>query len=160
MLVELPISPGDKPLSPAAAELIEKGRSRFKSVDCFDFVPSDYETVWRVLAGMPRGRFCEWGSGWGIITGLAELLGFQAFGIEFDSNLAAASRKLLSESGLTCQILTGDYLVVPSEADIYYVYCWPGRIAEAEEHFERTAPFAAKLLIASGQSDIRCHVRK
>lgn len=160
MLVEQPLVPSDEPLSAAAAEFIAAGRARFKSVYCFDFVPSDYEVVWRVLAGVPRGRFCEWGSGWGIITGLAELLGFQACGIEGDAALAEGSRKLLAEHGLSCPIHTGDYLVLPSEADVYYVYCWPGKFVETEEHFERTAPPGSRLLIACGQSDIRCRVRE
>jgi hypothetical protein len=88
------------------------------------------------------------------------MLGFQACGIEGDGALAAASRQLLTEFGLSSPILTGDYLVLPSEADVYYVYCWPGKFVETEEHFELTAPPAARLLIACGQSDIRCRVRK
>ena len=160
MLMEQPLIPSDEPLSAAAAELIAAGRARFKSVDCFDFVPSDYELVWRILAVLPRGRFCEWGSGWGIITGLAEMLGFQACGIEADAVLAVASRKLLGEFGLSSPILTGDYLALPSKADVYYVYCWAGQFVATEVHFERTAPSSAKLLIACGQSDIRCRVRE
>ena len=159
MLVEQPLLPCDEPLSAAAAEFIAAGRARFKSVDCFDFVPSDYELVWRLLAGLPRGRFCEWGSGWGIVTGLAEMLGFEACGIELDATLAAASRKLLADFGLSSPILTGDYLATPCEADIYFVYCWPGKFVPTEEHFEQTAPPAARLLIACGQSDIRCRMR-
>ena len=159
MLVEQPLLPREEPLTPIAAEFIAAGQARFKSVDCFDFVPSDYELVWKILAGLPRGRFCEWGSGWGIVTGLAEMLGFQACGIEVDAALAAASRKLLAEFGLSSPILTGDYLSIPCEADIYYVYCWPGKFVPTEEQFERIAPLAARLLIACGQSDIRCRVR-
>jgi hypothetical protein len=159
MLVEQPLLPHDEPLSAVAAGFIAAGRARFKSVDCFDFVPSDYELVWKLLAGLPRGRFCEWGSGWGIVTGLAEMLGFQACGIEVDATLAAASRKFLAEFGLSSPILTGDYLLTPCQADIYYVYCWPGKFVPTEEQFKRIAPPAARLLIACGQSDIRCRMR-
>jgi hypothetical protein len=160
MLVELPLVPSDLPLSAAAVQFIAAGRARFKSVYCFDFVPSDYEVVWRILAGLPRGRFCEWGSGWGIITGLAEMLGFQACGIEGDAALADAARQLLAEFGLSSPIRTGDYLALPSEADIYYVYCWPGKFVETEEHFERTSRPGSTLLIACGQSDIRCRIKE
>ena len=87
-------------------------------------------------------------------------MGFQAWGIEGDAALAKGSRQLLSEHGLSSPILTGDYLVLLSQADVYYVYCWPGKFVETEEHFERTAPPGSKLLIACGQSDIRCRVRE
>ena len=159
MLVESPVSSRDEPLSAIAAEFIAAGRARFQSIDCFDFVPSDYEHVWRILGGLRRGRFCEWGSGWGIVTGLAEMLGFQACGIEIDPQLASASRQLLAEFGLSSPILTVDYLTTPFAADVYFVYCWPGKVVSTEEHFERIAPRGAKLLIAYGQSDIRCKIR-
>ena len=115
--------------------------------------------VWRFLDSLPRGRFCEWGSGFGIATGLAELLGFDAYGIEIDEQLALASRQLLTDLGLSAQIENGDYLASQYKADVYFVYCWPGKFASTEAHFIRVAPSAAKLLICHGQSDIRCKVR-
>jgi hypothetical protein len=108
------------------------------------------------LASLPRGRFCEWGSGWGIVTGLAQTLGFQAEGVEIDQALSDASRQFLAEHGLTCPIHCADYHLLECAADVYFVYCWPGQILATEEHFERTAPPGARLLIAYGQSDIRC----
>lgn len=156
MLVETPIAASDAPLSEAAVRLVETGRARFRTVSCFDFVPCDYEMAWRMLDAFPRGRFCEWGSGWGIVTGLAELLGFQATGVEIDEQLAVESRRLLADCGLSSEIRCGDYFSMPLEADLYFVYCWPGRILATEDHFERTAPSAARLLIAHGQSDFRC----
>ena len=159
MLQEISLSLSDRPLSKAAADFLTEGRARFQSVYCFDFVPSDYEHVWRVLDALPRGRCCEWGSGFGIVTGLAELLGFKACGIEFDEKLVAASRQLLADFELRSSILQGDYLLTRCEAETYFVYCWPSRIVEAEEYFERTAPPGGKLLVCHGQSDIRCLVR-
>lgn len=159
MLDELPMSPSEAPLTDRAIRLIAEGRQRFRSVDCFDFVPSDYELVWRYLAALPRGTFCEWGSGFGIVTGLAEILGFRAVGIELDERLVQASRELFADLNLISPIQQGDYLLSNEQADTYFVYCWPGRMAATEEHFERIAPPPSKLLICHGQSDVRCKVR-
>ncbi len=159
MLVEGRLSLSTRPMTKAARELVEAGRSRFETVDFFHFVPSDYDLVWRSLDALPRGRFCEWGSGFGIATGLAELLGFDARGIEIDDQLADASRQLFLDLGLSSQIETGDYLSSQYEADVYIVYCWPSKFMATEAQFECVAPNDAKLLIYHGQSDIRCKVR-
>jgi hypothetical protein len=159
VLDELPLPISDEPLTPAAEAFIAEGRARFSSVYVFDFVPSDYEFVWRMLAAVERGRFCEWGCGFGIITGLAEMLGFEASGMEIEPKLAAAARGLLADFGLTAPILEGSYFEATPEADIYFVYCWPGKIEETEEAFERLAPVGAKLLISYGMNDFRFKVR-
>lgn len=160
MLIEHTLAQSEKPLSKAAAELIEEGRSRFKTVDCFEFVPCDYEMAWRTLDAMNRGRFREWGSGFGIVTGLAELLGFDATGMEIDVGLAEASRRLLADQALSAPIETGDYFTDDQRADVYFVYAWPGKTQATETHFNRVAPAGAKLLICHGQSDFRLKVRE
>ena len=53
------------------------------------FVPADYERVLEALVAH-RGtglRFLEWGSATGVITIMAELLGFDAYGVELDPAL-------------------------------------------------------------------------
>ena len=95
-------------ISNSVSEFIEEGLRRSKAIDCFDFVPSNYQVVYAVLDTMPRGRFCEWGSGIGIVTGLSEMLGFDACGIEIDEQMAAASRELLADFDLSATIETGD----------------------------------------------------
>lgn len=159
MLIEQPLRLSDDPLPEIARALIDKGREFFSSVDCFDFVPSDYELVWRVLGSVAGARFCEWGSGLGVVTGLAEIRGFAAHGIEINASLVVASRRLLASAGLAASIEQGDYLAIEHRADVYFVYCWPGRMAATEAHFAATAPREARLLICHGQSDIRCKVR-
>jgi hypothetical protein len=81
------------------------------------FVPSDHEQVWRALRTLRRvepGRtFCEWGSGFGVATGLAALLGFDATGIECDAGLVALSRELLAAHRLAATIVRGSF--VPDE---------------------------------------------
>lgn len=146
--------------------LLGASRMLGKSVECFDFVPSDYETVWSVLSDVrsrfptePAPVFCEWGSGLGVVTGMAEILGFRASGIEIDATLAEQSRELLKSHGLTSTIFTGSYLTMPHSADVIFVYCWPGRMQETEQHFIDTAPEQALLLICHGASDVRCKTK-
>lgn len=159
MIIEQTLHLSSRPLSDQAKAFINTGRSRFKSVYVFGFVPSDYELAWQVLDGLPRGRLCEWGSGFGIFTGLAEMLGFEACGIELSADLADASRTLLADFGLSANIETGDYLEIDQPAQYYFVYCWPGQMIATEARFESSAPPGAKLLICHGQSDIRCQFR-
>ena len=158
-LIEQTIVPTERPLSEAAQAFLTEGRSCFSSVDCFDFVPSNYELVWRALDALPRGRFCEWGSGFGLATGIAELLGFDASGIELDENLAVASRKLLADFRLSARIITGSYFKLPCDASVVFVYCWFSKTRMTEEYFAAHAPEDARLLICYGQSDIRCKIK-
>ena len=160
MLIETSLEISDKPLSEKAVEFLKAGRARFDSVNCFEFVPSDYELVWRYLAANPVERFCEWGSGHGIVTGLAEILGMQATGVEIDQGLVDSSRSLFAEFNLESEIIVGDYLDSEVQADIYFVYCWPGKFKVTEEKFEALAPPGARLLICYGQSQILCKIRK
>ncbi len=145
-------------LTEPARRLIEQGRARFKSVDVFAFVPSNYEMLWDMLDALPRGRFCEFGSGWGIATGLAELLGFEALGIELAPELVQASRNLLSEQGLRAQIVEGDYLKRRDQADVYFTYAWPSHMRLIERHFVDLNLPQSKFLYCHGQNDIRCKV--
>lgn len=143
--------------------LLADARQMMNAVNCFDFVPSDYETVWKVLSEIrsrfpasSRPSFCEWGSGLGVVTGMAEILGFQASGIEIDATLAEQSRELLAKHDLSAAIMTGSYLDKPASADVTFVYCWPGKMAEMQRHFFETASNSALLLICHGASDVRC----
>ncbi|MCA9158288.1 MAG: hypothetical protein KDA72_08180, partial [Planctomycetales bacterium] len=142
----------------AAVQLIRDGRSRFQAVKVFDFVPCNYEVFWDVLDGQPRGTFCEYGSGFGIATGLAELLGFEALGIEQSPDLVAASRDLLDAQGIKARIELGDYLQRRDLADIYFTYAWPSHMRLIERHFCEIAKPHTRLLYCYGQDEIRCKV--
>jgi hypothetical protein len=155
-LHEVPLSVTSQPLSEQAVSLIREGRAIIPQVNCFDFVPSKYEVAWNVLAALPRGRLCEWGSGLGIVVGLAELLGHTAFGVEIDANLADTSRSLLRSHGLHSPIETGSYMELHTEADYYYVYSWPSQFAAVQQRFQSISPSHACLLLCYGHDDIRC----
>ncbi|MCU0959985.1 MAG: hypothetical protein MUF48_07750 [Pirellulaceae bacterium] len=155
-LSEVPLTPVPIELPARAQELIREGLLRARAIDCFDFVPCDYGVFYRALSALPRGAFCEWGSGIGIGTGLAALLGFRSHGIEIHAELAAASRRLLADLGLEATIETGDYLVHRVAADVYYAYCWPGQMLDVQRRFLEIAPPESRLLLAYGAEDIRC----
>lgn len=157
-LVDIKIEGSGRELTNAALQLLSDGRSRFKTVNVFDFVPCNYEIFWDILDAQPRGTFCEYGSGFGIATGLAELLGFDALGIELSPDLVAASRDLFAAQGLKARIELGDYLQRRDMADIYFTYAWPSRMRLVERHFCAIAKPHTKLLYCYGQDDIRCKV--
>jgi|GEM_PF-1361849 len=157
MLVDKKITLTDRPLTPLAQQFLGRCQSLYSSIYVFDFIQSNHELAWRTLDALPRGKFCEWGSGFGLITGLAEMLGFDASGIELDERLADASRSLFAEFGLNAKITTGSYFEQPCTADVVYVYCWPGREELVEVHFESAAPSGSQLLICC--TDTKLHVR-
>lgn len=80
------------------------------------YVPSDPRVVASAMAelregGQLRGElFCEWGCGFGIATGMAALLGFDAVGIEFEPELAERAAELNEDLGIEVEILNESYL--------------------------------------------------
>lgn len=142
------------------AAFAEAALARARKIDCFDFVPSQPAALARWLQVLPPGRFCEWGSGIGIGTAVAALLGHQAVGIEIHPELVAASRQLHREFGLAVEIHQGSYFDIQVEADYYFVYCWPGQTQRVREHFLTHTPPAARLLQGHGAEDIRSQVKR
>jgi hypothetical protein len=158
-LLEVPLAPVVGAVPESAASFIGEGLRRSETIDCFDFIPSNYDVLYAVLGALRRGRLCEWGSGMGIGIGLAEILGFDACGIEIDAPLAAASRKLLADFGLSARVAAGSYFDVHRDADVYFNYCWPSQMQPVQDHFLSVARNHAKLLICHGAADIRCKVK-
>ena len=156
------LSAGVEALLRKASDRIDLFLESREGPEVSPFLPSDFPLAYAGLDVIRRerwaigDRFCEWGSGLGVVTGLAEIRGFRAHGIERDASLAEKSRALLADVGLGATIETGNYLASTLPADVYFVYCWPGTIAETEAHFAAIAPARSRLLICYGQSDIRC----
>jgi hypothetical protein len=157
--IEVPLPTLETPMSERAIAFLDDGIRRMQQVDCFDFVPSNYKVAWSALAGLPRGRFCEWGSGLGIAVGLAEILGHDAIGIELDADLAEESRALLRAHGLSAIIETGSYFERVDSADYVYVYAWPSQRSRVLEYFLQIASDQSHLLFWEGQDDLRLRKR-
>jgi len=76
------------------------------------FVPADYGLVLRTLLALrgPGLRFLEWGSATGVITIMADLLGFEAYGIELDPELVEIARGLADRFGSGACFAAGSFL--------------------------------------------------
>jgi len=89
------------------------------------FVPSDYEGAFRVLRGLiespeVRGtQFCEWGSGFGAVTCLAEEAGFDACGIEAEAELVDQARRLAEDFGLAAEFVHGSFIPPGAEQHVH-----------------------------------------
>src|SRR5262245_58492749 len=121
--------PADAPAPPAdVRRFLREARRR---IDRFQragrapaFVASDFERVYAALrfldaADLPAGRwFCEWGSGFGVVSCLAALLGFEAWGIEVDAELVEAARRLAADFALPVEFALGNFIPRGAEARV------------------------------------------
>lgn len=76
------------------------------------FVAADYDVVRAALLPLraPGRRFLEWGSASGIITILADLMGFDACGIELDPALVETARAAAARHGSRARFVAGSFL--------------------------------------------------
>jgi len=80
------------------------------------FIPSNAELVYKHLSAIVSGDFClgnnycEWGSGYGVGTCLASMLGFNSFGIEIEPSLVTASKALAKKTHIDVTIIESDYM--------------------------------------------------
>ena len=80
------------------------------------FVPCNFETVYRALRAIADSNLacgnslCEWGSGFGVVTSLANMLGFNACGIEIDEELVEESKLLADAFGLPADFIQGSFI--------------------------------------------------
>lgn len=119
--LQLPASPALLPDSVAA--LVKESDRR---IDDFfhsernrklpKYMPGDTEMLYAALKSvtdrdLPLGRvYCEWGSGFGIGTCLASLLGYEAWGIEIEDQLVDISIDLASDLDIDANFLNTSYL--------------------------------------------------
>lgn len=196
-LIPIPLQLDPSPLPPAAAALLAAAAPR---IDAFlaepkhvasTYVPCDHELVYRGLLALRTDRsvghrFCEWGSGFGVVTGLAALLGFDATGIEVDGELVGAARALLAECGLRAPIHRGSFVPDAYAArerlsdletrtelsagdaygdmdrdlddfDVVYAYPWPTEEELYCDVFGRHADHGAVLLTFSRAEGLRAY---
>ncbi|MCY2956339.1 MAG: hypothetical protein WCR59_01835 [Planctomycetota bacterium] len=190
------IEPAREPMPARAAAWLQAAQVRIDAffadashVSGIGFIPSDYDLVWRTLAKFAHGqtgrlRFCEWGSGFGVITGFAALLGMEAHGIEIDACLCSSARELLAANGLRAEIAQGSFIpedyepgerlvdldtrtvfgkrdayddlsLALDDFDVLFAYPWPGEDALYKDLFLRRADFSAVLIMHSRVEGMR-----
>ncbi len=199
--IELPDFLNAPPPSPKAVSLLVEADRR---IDEFihrrrgplihGFVPSDFRMVdacleWIVQRQLASGHaFCEWGSGFGVITLLAALHDFDACGIEVEADLVEQACSLAEDFDIVAQFGHGSaippgksrlerYLVEQSlvdtdspdaydelgleidDFDIVFVFPWPGEEPFWEKLFDQCAADGALLLTYHGLNDLRLQRR-
>lgn len=113
----------DHPLDPELRHRLERvGEEGWEMWARFDrevrghswhsFVPADYARVVDALVPhrAPGRSFLEWGSGNGVITIMADLLGFDACGIELDAGLVEEAVGLAARHGSGARFVAGSFL--------------------------------------------------
>lgn len=192
-LSELDIEPIDTPLPPRVAEFLREADQRIDRFR-FDhvlpgFVPSDFPNVYRTLDALLKGRvapgrvFCEWGSGFGVVTCLASMLGYDACGIEIEPELVVAARELAADFGVNVEFVEGSFILDdedelpeadsmswtrfdgangfeelgldPEDFDVVFAYPWPGEERRLRQLFDNHAAVGAVLVSYHGQEGLR-----
>jgi hypothetical protein len=109
----------DDELRARLAALVARGWEIFERFDIdvrakrfHPFVAADYDRVLEALLRLPASgpRFVEWGSATGVITIIASLLGFDAYGIELDTTLVRVARELSAEFGAAAVFAEGSFI--------------------------------------------------
>ncbi len=139
------------------------------------FVPGDYRYAFQILQWLLRTQaaaqgaaFLEWGSGQGMVTILAALLGYDAVGVEIDAALVRESRELAARYDTQARFEQGSYDPASSGLKVFtakkravvYVYPWPGEEPFFLRLFAETADPGAFLLMCLGPEDIRTYRKK
>lgn len=111
--------PLDDALLARLGELRAEGRALFdrferdvREREFHPFVPADYDRVLDTLVALrqPGLRFLELGSATGVITIMADMLGYEAFGIELDAELVSVARGLAERFGSGARFAAGSFL--------------------------------------------------
>lgn len=86
------------------------------------FVPSDYVAIYHALKAISDNRlccgerFCEWGSGFGVVAAMAAIEGFEACGIEIDRELCEAAEALAEDFDVDVDFVHGSFVPLGAEA--------------------------------------------
>lgn len=153
------------------------------------FVPADFPRVYAGLAAVyaaglvPGNQFCEWGSGFGVVAGLAAQIGFESCGIEIDRDLVEQAEALTADHDLEVEFAHGSFIpesaehladvqddlatlgrgvgdgydelgLDPEDFGLIYAYPWPGEEEVVETIFDAVAARGALLLTYRSTEDL------
>lgn len=93
-------------------EIWERFDDTYRRRHFHPFVPADYGVARKVLSSLraPGRRFLEWGAATGIITIMADLMGFEACGIEIDASLVAIACEVANRHRSAARVVAGSFL--------------------------------------------------
>ena len=93
-------------------EIWQRFDDTFRRRHFHPFVPADYDIARNLLSSLraPGRRFLEWGSATGIITIMADMMGFDAYGIEIDASLVATAYEVASRHRSAARFVVGSFL--------------------------------------------------
>jgi hypothetical protein len=93
-------------------EMATRFENDVRSKQWHPFKPAKYRVVLQALIKYrgPNIRFLEWGSATGVITIMADLLGYEACGIELDASLVEVSRELAERNQSKARFAAGSFL--------------------------------------------------
>jgi hypothetical protein len=156
----------------------------------FGFVPCHFGGAYAILEHLAAQTeragtlFCEWGSGFGVVTCLAALLEFDAYGIEVDGTLVHAARRLAADFDVPVEFAQGSFIpagdrilrraagsfawlataeapaheelgLATEDFGIIFAYPWPDEERALDQLFERHAGAGALLVTYHGGDDFR-----
>jgi len=93
-------------------EIWQRFDDTFRRRHFHPFVPADYDVARNLFSTLrvPGPRFLEWGSATGIITIMADMMGFDAYGIEIDASLVATAHEVASRHRSGARFTVGSFL--------------------------------------------------
>jgi hypothetical protein len=192
-LQEVPLGELSLDLTSAAKTLLEEAGRREEALLAEHkipaFVPCDYALVYAGLVEVqrrslaPGRRFCEWGSGMGVVACLAAMLDYSAAGIEIQPALLRQSRQLSEDFSLQVEWALGTFVpagaedlldltddfawledrgddaydelgVDPQEFDLVFAFPWPGEEHVVEKLFDYGAASGALLMTYRGREGL------
>ena len=157
------------------------------------FVASDFVRVYSALRALADsnlaagGLFCEWGSGFGVVSCLAAMLDFEAWGVEIEGELVDAARRLAEDFEIPATFVRGSFIppgskislgdgdgfnwlstegedlqhemdLGPEDFNVIFAYPWPDEEDVIERLFEQIAGDGA--ILVTYHSDERLRFRR
>lgn len=126
-LADVPLHVPERRLPHDIVEFLDDANARIRKfvadreIRISGFVPSDFEPVYQALDAIVEENlasgdvFCEWGSGFGVVAMMAQLLEFQTYGIEIEDSLVVGARQLADEFDLPVDFVTGSFVPAGGE---------------------------------------------